>query len=154
MTDFNKLNSFMILVVAVLIQSIVFNRYQVYTVNLQFAWIIFFALIAYLPNSSLPLIGTFLGYALSIFSNSSPVLGAVSGLLIGIISMYLSQNVIWSLSWVRTVFLMLVLIVLQLPSLVSEASAAKIYTYLLFVIVNTIVAMIIFILTQSRLKYE
>ncbi|MBP7018495.1 hypothetical protein KBB17_03270 [Candidatus Saccharibacteria bacterium] len=154
MTDFNRVSSFMILVVAVLIQSIVFNRYQVYAVNLQFAWIIFFALIAYLPNSSLPLIGTFLGYALSIFSNSSPVLGAAFGLLIGIISMYLAQNVIWSLSWIRTVFLMLVLIVLQLPSLVSQASPAKMYMYFLFLVINTIVAMIIFTLTQSRLKYE
>jgi hypothetical protein len=146
--------SLLILMLGLLVQSIIFNRYQTYAVNIHFAWILFFALIAYMSSRQLPLIGLIFGYFLSILSNTSPLLTAIFGLLMGVVSVPISKSLVWTLVWVRVVFMAVFAVLIQLPSLFSQPSLDKFYVYILFVFVNTIAALMIFMMTQPGRSYE
>ena len=146
--------SLLILALRLLVQSIIFNRYQIYAVNMHFAWILFFALIAYMPSRHLPLIGLTFGYFLAIFSSTSPLLTAMFGLLMGIIAVPISKSLIWTLVWVRVVFMAMFAVLIQLPGLFTQPSLAKFYVYILFVLVNTIAALMISMMIQPARSYD
>ena len=138
-----------ILIIGITLQALVFNRYDFYATYLEVAWILLIGLFVYFPSSSLPLISAVSGWLIAILSLQPAFTGALLGLAAGLIGQYLVHNPIWSLLWVRVLFASSLMSILALYLVAVNWQTDALIHSMVYIVVNAFVAIILLFLLQE-----
>jgi|GEM_PF-6136051 len=112
---------YVFLVFVALLQVLVLNDQNFFLVNLNIMWVIFILIAFRLEHTSLIPISIVLGWLDAVASAGDSLMGALYGLIIGVIIYWITSTAYWSLIWFRAVSVMIILLLSQIGQLLIHS---------------------------------